>query len=381
VTGAIGLTALRMQGMAGRPAILAAWACAGLATLAKGPLGLALPVLVIGAYVVVTRDWARTREALSPAGVLAFVLVAGPWHALIVRDQGAAFFDVFLLDHNVRRFTSTIHRHPGPVWFYLPLLVAGLFPWSSLGLPALATLTPRASRRDLLVLLWVCGPLIVFSAAGSKLPGYILPCLPPLALLIGRAAAGLVTGELKAPRGAGTRAASLTALVLAGLIGAMPLVLQRRGEPLWGQTIPLAVWAVIMALGFSSRIAADPAGALHVLRIGAAGTVLLLANTAPSIVAARDSGRSLFLPARGREVLAWRAWRTAWMAGYFYNDGHVREVQTLAEITRALERGPVLVLCGPRERQALEHLPALRTRALAEGPRAHALLEVELRRD
>jgi hypothetical protein len=100
---------------------------------------------------------------------------------------------------------------------------------------------------------------------------------------------------------------------------------------------------------------------------------------APPIMAARESGSSLFWPAGGREVLAWRAWRTAWMAGYFYNDGRVREVETLAEVAAAAARGPVLVLAGPRERAEIARVPALRSRILARGPRDHALVEVAAR--
>jgi hypothetical protein len=67
------------------------------------------------------------------------------------------------------------------------------------------------------------------------------------------------------------------------------------------------------------------------------------------------------------------------MAGYFYNDGKVRPVETIAEVTDAAGRGAILVLCGPGERRQLEHLPSLKTVTLAEGPRRNALLKVALR--
>jgi len=377
VTAAIGLAGLRLLGRAGRFAMMGAWACAGLATLAKGPLGVLLPALVIGGYVVATRHWRALRRVLSPAGLLAFLAVAGPWYVLIWRDQGQAFLDVFLLDHNLLRFTSTIHRHPGPPWYYLPLLAGGLFPWSALVLPGLARFAPRRSRADLFVLLWLVLPLLFFSAAGSKLPGYILPCLPPLSVLIGRAAAALTDGERVFPRGTGLRAVAVVTLVLSGLIGAVPYVLLRQGVPQWRLTLPMAAWAVLVALAFSYRVGRDAAGALRLLRVGAAGFLLLLALGAPPIVAARESGASLFLPAAGREVLAWRAWRSAWMAGYFYNDGKVREVETLEEVVAAARHAPVLVLSGPREREELARVRGLRSVVLARGPRDHALIQVD----
>jgi len=85
------------------------------------------------------------------------------------------------------------------------------------------------------------------------------------------------------------------------------------------------------------------------------------------------------VPALGRDVLAWGAWRTAWMAGYFYNDGHVREVEALPEIQQAVDRGPTLVVVGPGERRRLENTPAFVVHPLAEGPRGNALLKLEPR--
>ena len=113
--------------------------------------------------------------------------------------------------------------------------------------------------------------------------------------------------------------------------------------------------------------------------MGGAGFLLLLTLAAPPLLARRESGRAFFLPAQGREVLAFGAWRTAWMAGYFYNDGRVREVRELREVTEAARHGPALVLCGPAERRQLEGLADLRALVLAEGPRSNALLRLERR--
>jgi 4-amino-4-deoxy-L-arabinose transferase-like glycosyltransferase len=379
VTVAVGLSGLRLLGIAGSPAWTAAAIFAGLATLAKGPLGLLLPLLVVLAYVAVTREWKHLREIVSPWPLIAFVAVAAPWYVAIWRDQGRAFVDVFLLDHNLQRFTSTIHRHPGPFYYYLPILLLGLVPWAGLVLPALGSLRPRRDRGDLFVLLWLCLPLVFFSAAGSKLPGYILPCVPPLAILIGRAADRTVGQSLEAAPGTGPRAAAVLTLALGVAAALAPVVLMARGEPYARLAMPFGVFALLTALGFGRRIGSDPAGALRILRIGAAGGLVLLSLAAPPILARRESGRDLFLPARGREVLVWGAWRTAWMAGYFYNDGRVRPVESLAEITQAADAGPALVLCGPAECGRLERLLAYRATVLAEGPRRNQLLRVERR--
>src|SRR5262245_9861175 len=88
VTTAIGLLALRVLGVSGPLAVVGASACMGLAVLAKGPLGLLLPGLVMAGYLAVTREWKWLRELASPVAGLAFLLVATPWYLLILRDQG-----------------------------------------------------------------------------------------------------------------------------------------------------------------------------------------------------------------------------------------------------------------------------------------------------
>jgi hypothetical protein len=134
---------------------------------------------------------------------------------------------------------------------------------------------------------------------------------------------------------------------------------------------------LLTAFAFSRRVAPDPAGATRVLRTGAAGLLLLLALALPPILAEHESGKRLFAATGGREVLVWNAWRTAWMAGYVYNDGRVREVAGAAEIVAAAAEGPVLVLCAPHERRELERAPGLRVTLRAVGPRDNALLEIE----
>ncbi len=376
VTVAVGLAGLHVLGLAGPRAAVVAAAAAGLATLAKGPLGLVLPALVLGAHLAATRDVRSLRGLLSIPAVVAFLVVAAPWYVAILADQGSRFVDVFILNHNIERFTSTIHHHAQPVWFYLPVLLAGLFPWSGLSVPALVRVDPRGSRPDLFALLWLVLPLVFFSLAGSKLPGYILPCVPPLAILIGRAADRMVTEGPTPERQLSGRVAALVGLVLGALVATIPAYLFSVHEPLWRSAIPLGFWAVVVAFLFSRRVGADPAGAFRLLRVGGAGLLLLVALVAPPILARQDSGRDLFIPAMRREVLAWGAWRTAWMAGYFYNDGRVREVEQAGEILAALEKGPALVLAGPSERRRLQSMGSVALQTLAEGPRGNALLRL-----
>lgn len=378
VTAAVGFAALAFFGVAGRLAIPAAWACIALACLAKGPLGLLLPGLVLAGTALATRTSAPLRLMLSWPGIAVFAAIAGPWYGAILAAQDRHFVDVFLLNHNLQRFTSTIHNHPGPVVYYLPVLFLGLFPWSGLILPALGAARPGSSHVDRFVLAWLLLPLAFFSLAGSKLPGYILPCLAPLALLMGRGAVTLAEGGTL-PFATGRRAVALIGLLLGAGVATLPFVLSRLGEPLWRQTLPLAGWALVTAFLASRTFDRSARAALGLVRIAGAGFLLLLALAAPPILARLESGRALFLPSGGREVLAWGAWRTAWMAGYFYNDGRVREVDGLAAVRAEAAKGAALVLCGPGERRQLEASAGFTTLVLAEGPKQNALLRVGLR--
>jgi 4-amino-4-deoxy-L-arabinose transferase-like glycosyltransferase len=380
VTASVAFLALGLLGVAGRAAIPAAYACAGVATLAKGPLGFLLPGLVLVGYALLRRDAGILRRAFSPLGILLFLAVAGPWYAAVYADQGRHFVDVFLLNHNLARFTSTVHNHPGPVFYYVPVLIGLVFPWSGALLPAFGAVAPRRKAADVFVLLWLALPFAFFSLAGSKLPGYILPCLAPLAILGGRALASIGRDEPDAlPAWGSPRAAALLGLALGAALAAAP-VWWRQREPMWTLLLPPALWALTTAFLASRAWDRRPGTAAGVLRVGGAGLLLLLTLAAPPLVARHESGRTLFLPAEGREVLAYGAWRTAWMAGYFYNDGRVREVPGFRDVLDATAGGPALVLTGPSERRQLENAPGLEALVLAEGPRQNALLRVSRRR-
>ena len=147
----------------------------GLAVLAKGlvPLVLAIPLL-LGRHV---RDWLRWRV------ILPFFLVALPWYALCYARNGWPFIHDFIVVHHFSRVTSDALMHARPIWFYLPVLLAGLAPWTPL-LPLLARRAVYRDRQRLFLLLWAAAVLLPFSISVNKLPGYILPMMPALAALI-----------------------------------------------------------------------------------------------------------------------------------------------------------------------------------------------------
>jgi len=163
-----------------RRGLIPAAALLGVAVLAKGllPLALALPVLWMGR--------SRLRDLLRPVPIVVFLLVAVPWYAVITAHYGSRFIDEFFWKQHLGRFTGGAVSHPQPFWFYGPILVAALFPWS----PLLAPLFRKSlykDRRRRLLLLWLVFGMVFLSASANKLPGYLVPLVPAAAALVGLA--------------------------------------------------------------------------------------------------------------------------------------------------------------------------------------------------
>lgn len=150
---------------------ITAGALFGLAILAKAlvPIALAAPLL-----------WfARRRWRQWPLVLIAAAAVAGPWYVAITRREGWAFVDELFIKHHFSRFVSEELQHVQPFWFYVPVLLGLLMPWS----PLLLRVPWRDARWRFFVV-WVLFGFAVFSASSNKLPGYLMPLLPALAVLL-----------------------------------------------------------------------------------------------------------------------------------------------------------------------------------------------------
>lgn len=161
------------------------WAAMAGATLSKGLVGLVIPGATLFLYSVVNWQWAFWRRMYWVAGLLIFFALAAPWFvAVSLRNPG--FFDFFFIHEHFTRFTTNEHRREGSLWFFVPLLLAGLLPWTAL-LPAMLAQGWRRAQEGFqpgrLLLVWSGFVFVFFSVSGSKLPSYILPMFPALALL------------------------------------------------------------------------------------------------------------------------------------------------------------------------------------------------------
>ncbi|WP_460090859.1 lipid IV(A) 4-amino-4-deoxy-L-arabinosyltransferase [Pseudomonas sp. S2_E02] len=160
-------------------------AACGMGLMTKGFLALLLPVLIALPYMI----WQRRFSELlryGPVAILVAALVSVPW-ALAVHVREPDFWRFFFWHEHIRRFAAGDDaQHARPWWFYLPLLFASTLPWALL-LPSTLIRTWREKReaKTAFLALWFVLPLIFFSLSSGKLPTYIMPCLFPLALLMG----------------------------------------------------------------------------------------------------------------------------------------------------------------------------------------------------
>jgi 4-amino-4-deoxy-L-arabinose transferase-like glycosyltransferase len=172
--------------------LIAAYAALGAATLAKGPVAPVLFAAIVLAYAVVRGDLKVISRALWIPGVLAFFVVAAPWY-LLVQHRTPEFFRVFILEHNLGRFNSNMFHHRQPFWYYVPVMLVATAPWTFFVATAFITdlrdwwrSRKQRDRQDgfvVFLLLWIIIPVAFFSISTAKLPGYILPSVPPALIL------------------------------------------------------------------------------------------------------------------------------------------------------------------------------------------------------
>ncbi len=246
-----------------------AWSAIALAVLTKGPIGLALPLMIAIPYAV----WRRAGRVLwAPAGPLLCAALLLPWLMAMSR-RVPDFLSYALGTETLVRLTTPDLGRTGPWWYFLPTILAGALPWSVVGLAGLAKGRWRDADRKIepyvaFLLCWIVVPLVFFSLSQSKRPQYILPLVPAIALLVAHLwqddgppagarwaagiliAAGLMIGAAPGvlprllPLSTGIRdVIPTTAAALGGVTvvcGAVTLVLRRRDAVLVSLAVPVA---------------------------------------------------------------------------------------------------------------------------------------------
>ncbi|MEW5855908.1 MAG: glycosyltransferase family 39 protein, partial [Cyanobacteriota bacterium] len=183
-----------------RPAIQTRWYLAfyvlvALAILTKGPVGIVLPVIIIGAFLLYLGKAKEVLREMFPIRGLALVLVlAVPWYVLVILRNGENYVNKFFGYHNLERFTGVVNHHWAPWYFYFLVVLLGFAPWSIYLPLAIARLrfwqrgkwrdAPRSTHLGLFALFWFAGIFGFFTVAVTKLPSYVLPLMPAAGILV-----------------------------------------------------------------------------------------------------------------------------------------------------------------------------------------------------
>ena len=165
----------------------ACWVFMALATLSKGLIGAAIPAMVFIAYSISAWDWKIWTRLRLFSGIVIYLLITAPWFALVAQ-RNPEFLEFFFIHEHLQRFTQDAHSRTGPIYYFVPLLLIGALPWV-LQIPGSIAQAWQERRREFssgwLLVCWFAIIFTFFSVSRSKLPGYIIPIFPALALLIG----------------------------------------------------------------------------------------------------------------------------------------------------------------------------------------------------
>lgn len=329
---------------------------AGLSLLAKGLIGFVIIFGVIGLYYLIRREWPERAFTKSLSwGIPLSLAVAAVWFVPMLVRHGWLFVDQFIVQHHFARFLSNKYHHPGPVYFYLPVILGLALPWTAVLGAAIISVrrwtwrgASSIDRLRVFSLVWLILPITFFSFSGSKLTAYILPVLPAAAILVGER----ISCALHAGRG--QTILRLTGVVLIGLAGAgywyvngqfklSPFCLVLAALPL----------LVVGALALIAPRLRAPLFCLIALAIITASVVTL--KCAAPLIARTESVRDLLATAAARGysgtpvVQLHTVERTAefYAAGRmtYQTDGEPVKLEGVTQVVDAARRNNGVVLC------------------------------------
>lgn len=268
---------------------------AALAVLAKGLIGIVLPGGVVFFYILLTGRWRLLREMRLPAGLLLFLAISVPWFVR-VSLKNPEFARFFFLHEHIQRFLTKAHSRYQPFWYFIPILLVGLLPWSLL-IPSSFRGVWRARRERggearLFLAVWFVLIFLFFSISNSKLIPYILPVYPAAALLIGEMMVRTMDGQ--------SRPLWIPVRIMAGLMMILGIAVAAASRFLPEHVLSGIAGALIGGLLFIQGLVAALA-AKHknpvILLTGLTGTALMLMLAGLPLVlnrvAERKSCRSL----------------------------------------------------------------------------------------
>ncbi len=315
----------------------------GLAVLAKGPAAIILSGGAVFFWALFTKRWRDAFRLFHPVALVSFCATALPWYILCAR-RNPDFFRIFIIEHNFKRYLTPEFQHIQPFWYYLPILLLAMLPWTAILLWSTVShvrdyfRTQTVDPSLLLFGMFAAFCLLFFSISKSKLPGYILPAIPSLTLIISKSSAR--------SRSLNRNSLSFSLFSFSLLLFAFGMLLDRnlahlfRGDSLDQSGIAilfflLAIPSLFLAYGFYSGISSSRASAMTTLSVlwpvvllyfvGGRYLTILDHDESARYLAGRVLSRNL-----APEVLTYRVNR-AWEFGLnFYLHRQVSEWGTLS---------------------------------------------------
>ncbi len=284
------------------------YAFLALAALAKGPVAPLFALIILVLFVGVKKDFGLFLRTLWLPGLLVFGVIGLPWY-VAVQLKNPDFFQVFFVQHNLERFGTNLYHHPEPFWYFVPVTLLALAPWTGLAVASVfetcrawwaerkSGLHPEDGLR-MFLLIWLLVPIVFFSLSKSKLPGYILPAVPAGALL----ALEYLHERLSANDGAGLALTFFHSIIAAApIVPALMIqyiVLQHHLP--WGKAAAISFGvaaAVAIGIGISLRTKLGLSSLRFVTLVAvvlAVGTALRLGSPAlDSVLSARPLAAEL----------------------------------------------------------------------------------------
>jgi 4-amino-4-deoxy-L-arabinose transferase-like glycosyltransferase len=232
----------------------------GLAALAKGPVAPFFAVVVVVLFAAAKGEYRLIKRTLWIPGIALFCVVALPWY-VAVQLRNPEFFRVFILQHNLARFGSDLYHHTEPFWYYLPVILLGLVPWTIFVIAALVEsirvwwtekreVFRSGDPLPIFLVIWLLLPIVFFSFSASKLPGYILPAVPAGTLLL---------AEYVRRHVAEDRRLNLVLIVLHSMVASLPVVAALMMQYIifhhtlaWGRATAISFgFAAVLAVGIA----------------------------------------------------------------------------------------------------------------------------------
>jgi 4-amino-4-deoxy-L-arabinose transferase-like glycosyltransferase len=210
--------------------LLGAGAACGLGMLAKGPVALVLPMATTALFLLVRRELRRWCDLRLLGAVLVFVLIAAPWYVWVGLETKGEWLAGFFWKHNLERAVGVMENHSGPFFYYVLVVFVGLGPWSIFLGPTIWHAIRQRTEGTQFLLCWVAVWFVFFTVVRTKLPNYILPAYPPLALLTASFLDDWRRGRITLP--AWVMPVGLTCLALAGVGVGLGLLIAGDALPL-----------------------------------------------------------------------------------------------------------------------------------------------------